>query len=70
MRQLVTMRALLGLEGVMKTIVVNEKDQTRVPFLRGILVRSLLDAGLEFDEAMGLASRLRDELSELGEVSS
>ena len=54
----------------MKTIVVNEKDQTRVPFLRGILVRSLLDAGLEFDEAMGLASRLRDEVSEFGEVSS
>ena len=54
----------------MKTIVVSDKDQTRVPFLRGILVRSLLDAGLEFDEAMGLATGLRDELAERAEVSS
>lgn len=54
----------------MKTIVISEKDQTRVPFLRGILIRSLLDAGLEFDDALSLASGMRDELSDLDEVSS
>ena len=54
----------------MKTIVVNENEQTRVPFLRGILVRSLLDAGLEFEDALGLASQMRDELSDRDEVTS
>ena len=54
----------------MKTIVVNDKEQTRVPFLRGILTRSLLDAGLEFEEAFALASSLRDELADFDEVSS
>lgn len=54
----------------MKTIVVNELENTRVPFLRGILTRSLLDAGLEFEEAFALATSLRDEISELDEVSS
>lgn len=54
----------------MKTIVVSEKDQSRVPFLRGILTRSLLDAGLEFEDAFALATQLRDELVDVGEVSS
>jgi 2-phosphoglycerate kinase len=54
----------------MKTIVINDKDQTRIPFLRGILIRSLLDAGLEFDDAYGLASNMRDALSDVEEISS
>lgn len=54
----------------MKTIVVSDKDQTRVPFLRGILVRSLLEAGLEFEDALSLASQMRDELDDFDEVSS
>ncbi|MEJ2383572.1 MAG: AAA family ATPase [Xanthomonadales bacterium] len=54
----------------MKTIVNNEKDQTRIPFLRGILIRSLLDAGLEFDDAYRLASDMRDALADVEEVSS
>ena len=54
----------------MKTYVVNEKEQTRVPFLRGILTRSLLDAGLDFADAFALATGLRDELSGFDEVSS
>lgn len=55
---------------IMKTIVINEKDATRVPFLRGILVRSLLDVGLDFEEALELATRMRDQLSEVAEISS
>ena len=54
----------------MKTIVINEKDQTRIPFLRGILIRSLLDAGLEFDDAYRLASEMREALSDVEEISS
>ncbi len=54
----------------MKTIVVNDKDHTRVPFLRGILTRSLLEAGLDFEEAFRLATTMRDELAETAEVSS
>ena len=54
----------------MKTIVINEVENTRVPFLRGILTRSLLDAGLDFEDAFELATRVRDTLSELEEVST
>lgn len=54
----------------MKTIVVSDKDQSRVPFLRGILTRSLLDAGLEFEDAFALATVMRDELADCEEVSA
>jgi 2-phosphoglycerate kinase len=54
----------------MKTIVINELEGTRVPFLRGILTRSLLDAGLQFEDAFDPATRVRDELSDRSEVSS
>ena len=54
----------------MKTIVVNEFEGTRTPFLRGILIRSLLDAGLEFDQALTLAGRVRDDLSDVAKIDS
>jgi 2-phosphoglycerate kinase len=54
----------------MKTLVVSEAENTKVPFLRGILTRSLLDAGLEFEEAFELATRLRDDLDGTAEISS
>jgi 2-phosphoglycerate kinase len=54
----------------LKTIVINELDNTRVPFLRGILTRSLLDAGLDFDDAFNLATVIRDELSVRPEITS
>lgn len=54
----------------MKTIVVSEKENTRVPFLRGILTRSLLDAGIEFEDAFDLATRVRDGLGEEEEVTT
>lgn len=53
----------------MKTMVVNEIENTRVPFLRGILTRSLLDAGLEFDDAYKLATRMREGLADQPEIS-
>ena len=54
----------------MKTFVINEQESTRIPFLRGILIRSLLDAGLDFDEALELATRVRDDLDDVTEISS
>lgn len=54
----------------MKTIVINRIEGTRTPFLRGILIRSLLDAGLEFDQAFELATRVREELSDVDGIES
>lgn len=54
----------------MKTIVLNERENERVPFLRGILTRSLLNAGLSFDDAFKMASTVRDELADTAEISS
>jgi 2-phosphoglycerate kinase len=54
----------------LKTIVINERDNTRAPFLRGILIRSLLDAGLPFKKAYALADAVRDDLSKVTEIAS
>ena len=54
----------------MKTIVVNERENSRVPFLRGILTRSLLDAGLSFEDAFAVATTVRDELGDTPEITS
>lgn len=53
-----------------KLIVVNTKEGTRVPFLRGMLTRSLQDIGLEFDEAYDLASDVRDSLSDRDSIDT
>ena len=54
-----------------KTLVVGgDAHAPRVPFLRGILTRSLQDAGLSFDDAYALASSVRDELAETSEIST
>ena len=52
-----------------KTQVVDSRENTRVPFLRGILTRSLQDAGLPFDSAYRLATRLRQELNDIAEIT-
>lgn len=54
----------------LKTVVVNESEGTLVPFLRGILTRSLLDAGLSFEEALDLATLVRDGLAENDQVTT
>lgn len=55
---------------LVKTIVVNDREGTRVPFLRGILIRSLLDTGLGFEDALGIATTVRDGLADLQEIPS
>ena len=47
-----------------KVLVEDREDNTRVPFLRGILIRSLQDSGLSFDTAHGLATKIRDDLDD------
>ena len=54
----------------MKTIIVNAREGTRVPFLRGILIRSLLDAGVVFKDAYEIASSVREDLSNMAEVDA
>lgn len=47
-----------------KILVEDRDEQTKVPFLRGILTRSLQDAGLPFQDAFVLATAVRNELGE------
>ena len=53
-----------------KTLVIDSGEGTKTPFLRGILTRSLNDAGMPFDQAYQLASRIRQELVEVPEIAS
>jgi 2-phosphoglycerate kinase len=50
----------------MAKIYVEDSDEdTRVPFLRGILIRSLQDSGLSFNDAYGLATEIRNGLDDI-----
>ena len=53
-----------------KLIVIKQPEGDRTPFLRGILVQSMVNAGLDFVDAYELAQRVRDELHERQEVES
>ncbi len=53
-----------------KTLVVKQSTGDRIPFLRGILVQSLADTGLPFDDAYKLAQTVRDELRDTQEITS
>lgn len=53
-----------------RPFVVSADDLTRVPFLRGILTRSLQKAGLDFEASYRVASAVRDELASVDEIDS
>jgi 2-phosphoglycerate kinase len=53
-----------------KTVIIDAKDGTKTPFLRGILTSSLLEAGLPFEEAYQLASKIRQKLSDKLKVTT
>ena len=53
-----------------KLFVIDESRQARIPFLRGMLTRSLQDAGLEFADAYALATEIRDGLGARQEVTN
>jgi len=53
-----------------KIFVEGREDNTRVPFLRGILIRSLQDSGLSFDAAYELATEIRNDLGETALITT
>ena len=52
-----------------KTIVTAAGEEGEAPFLRGILTRSLQEAGMSFDAAYKIASAVRDDISDKAQVS-
>jgi 2-phosphoglycerate kinase len=48
-----------------KIFVEDREEDTRVPFLRGILIRSLQDSGLSFTEAYDMATDIRSGLDDV-----
>ncbi len=53
-----------------KIFITDSLTGSRIPFLRGILIRSLQDSGLPFDMAYEIASRARDGLTQKNEFQS
>jgi 2-phosphoglycerate kinase len=53
-----------------KILIEDQDENTRVPFLRGILIRSLQDAGLPFKDAYELATEVRNELSDVEQLTT
>jgi 2-phosphoglycerate kinase len=53
-----------------KILIEDEEENTRVPFLRGILIRSLQDAGLPFKDAYDLATEIRNELGDAEHITT
>jgi len=55
---------------VAKIVVIKAPEGDRVPFLRGILVQSLLSAGLSFEDAYATAQATREELGNKEEITT
>ena len=53
-----------------KFLVEDRDENTKVPFLRGILISSLQDAGLPFKEAYRLASEIRADMGDATSVTT
>ena len=53
-----------------KILVEDRDDQTRVPFLRGILTRSLQDAGVPFEEAFAISTDIRNRLADTSLITT
>ena len=53
-----------------KITVIDSSEGTRIPFLRGILTRSLHDAGMDFEDAYKLAATVRHKLNDADEVTT
>ena len=53
-----------------RLVVLDPDAREGVTFLRGILTRSLQEAGLSFDDAYRIAATVREELGDISEVST
>src|SRR5690606_15983451 len=56
--------------GIVGIKVIDPSEDSRVPFLRGILTRSLCQAGMRFSEAYTIANEVRNKLSSRSEIST
>jgi len=54
----------------LKTVVINSRDHSQAPFLRGIMIRALLDAGMSFEDALLLAADIRDQVADKESVTT
>ena len=54
----------------MKTIVENIRENEKTPFLRGILIRSLMDAGLAFEDAYEISGKIRNSISDRKKITT
>lgn len=54
----------------MAIYVTDPTEDSKVPFLRGILTRSLQQAGMEFEDAYKIADKIRDSLGSDAEITS
>ncbi len=55
---------------VAKLFIINSERSEKIPFLRGVLVESLVRAGLSFQDAYLLAQSVRDSLSNNTEITT
>jgi 2-phosphoglycerate kinase len=53
-----------------KTVVINSRDQSQAPFLRGIMIRALLDASMSFEDALEVAAEVRDQVADKETVTT
>ncbi len=53
-----------------KLLVIDHANDTRIPFLRGMLVKSLQQAGLEFMDAYNVAGDIRAEFDDSDEITT
>jgi len=53
-----------------KTVVFNSREHSQAPFLRGIMIRTLLDAGMSFEDALDLAVSIRDQVEDKDSVTT
>lgn len=53
-----------------KLIVINPEKETRIPFLRGMLIKSLQRSGLEFADAYQLAGEIREDFDDVDTVTT
>ena len=54
----------------MAIYVIDPVEKASVPFLRGILTRSLQNAGLPFNHAYEIADKVRNQLGHHAEIST
>jgi 2-phosphoglycerate kinase len=53
-----------------KTEIIRSQQDEPVPFFRGILVKSLVDIDISFDDAYDLANQVRDDLRDVPKITT